>query len=69
MYNICWENTRDLCGSKADLHRELERGEDVLHFRLEDFWPEFAFSDAHLVGEEYHLQGKEQDWCGYKLYH
>lgn len=38
------------------LHRKLQRGQDVFHFRLENFWTQFSFGDAHLVGEEHHLQ-------------
>lgn len=38
------------------LYRKLQSGQDVLHFRLEIFWPQFSFSDAHLIGEEHHLQ-------------
>lgn len=38
------------------LHRKLQGGQYVLHFRLENFWSQFSFRDAHLVGEEHYLQ-------------
>lgn len=39
-----------------NLHSQLQRGQDVLHFRLEDFWSQFAFSDPHLISKECNLQ-------------
>lgn len=44
----------------TNLHRQLQSGKDVLHFGLEHFWSQFAFSNPQLVGEEDHLQEKRQ---------
>lgn len=44
----------------TNLHRQLQSGKDVLHFGLEHFWSQFAFSNPQLVGEEDHLQDKRQ---------
>lgn len=51
----------------SNLYRKLQRGEDVLHFRLEDFWSQFTFSDPHLVGEEHHLQKDSKGTLGNPL--
>lgn len=44
----------------TNLHRQLQSGKDVLHFGLEHFWSQFAFSNPQLVGEEDHLQDERQ---------
>lgn len=46
--------------SMTNLHRQLQSGKDVLHFGLEHFWSQFAFSNPQLVGEEDHLQDERQ---------
>lgn len=50
-----------------NLHRELQRGKDVLYFRLENLWSQFAFSNPHLVGEEHYLQEDGKNTIGNPL--
>lgn len=44
-----------------NLHRELQCGQDVLYFRLEDFWSQFSFSNPHLVSKKCNLHKVSKD--------